>query len=131
MKKWVDIKGFEDLYAICSNGTIYDKKHKKIKKTQICKINRYEKAVLSDENCRQHQKLMHRLVAEHFIPNPDGKPQVNHIDENRSNNDHKNLEWVTPKENAERRSQKSRIKQRETYRRNKEYRAKRLHFFAH
>lgn len=42
----------------------------------------------------------HRLVAQHFIPNPEGKKYVNHIDHSRSNNVVSNLEWVTAKENT-------------------------------
>lgn len=43
---------------------------------------------------------VHRLVAETFIPNPENKPSIDHIDRNRANNDVSNLRWVTTKENA-------------------------------
>lgn len=54
---------------------------------------------LIDNKGKRHKKIVHRLVAEAYIPNPDNLPEVNHKDKNMLNNTVENLEWVTRKEN--------------------------------
>lgn len=58
----------------------------------------YLRVPLFKDGKRKWHKV-HRLVAQAFIPNPDNKPQVNHIDGNKQNNSVTNLEWVTDEEN--------------------------------
>ena len=78
-----------DTLGIVRNET----ENKALKGTSITKANRYVKIHLHKFHA------LHRLVAEHFIPNPIGLPQVNHIDGNRHNNTAENLEWVTARTN--------------------------------
>ena len=111
MKK--EIKDFEGLYQIDEYGNVYSmdkrvnvgimyhtsvvKKGKQLK-PETCR-NGYKRVLLiSRENKRCH-KLVHRLVAEAFIPNDLNLPQVNHIDGDKSNNHYSNLEWCTQQEN--------------------------------
>ena len=61
--------------------------------------NKYESVKLSKNN-KTYTKMVHRLVAETFVPNPKNNPVVNHIDGNIKNNKVENLEWVTTKENV-------------------------------
>lgn len=92
-----DIKGYEGLYAITEDGQVWSYKANKFKKPQ--NINGYLSVVLyKDKHLKNYS--IHRLVAETFIPNPDGKPEVNHIDEDKTNNCVDNLEWCTKSENC-------------------------------
>lgn len=92
-----DIKGYEGEYAITSCGKVWSYKRKKFLKPEKCR-NGYYLVALYNNNHRQ-RFLIHRLVAEAYIPNPENKPQVNHKDEDKSNNNVNNLEWMTAKEN--------------------------------
>lgn len=89
--------GFEkftiDDYEITKEGNVFNKKWKRYVKPQPNGMG-YLRVSIGG-------KLMfvHRLVAEKYIPNPENKPQVNHIDGNPQNNSIENLEWVTQEEN--------------------------------
>lgn len=84
-------------YVIYDNGMIFSKKRGIFLKIHSDKKG-YQVVGLTI-NGKQVTKRVHRLVANAFIPNPENKPQVNHIDKNKSNNDVSNLEWVTASEN--------------------------------
>ena len=83
-------------YTVSSNGTVYSKKNGKEMETRVRKGYR-EVYLYVDEKYQWF--LMHRLIAMVFLPNPDNKPEVHHIDENKLNNDISNLMWVTKSEN--------------------------------
>ena len=92
-----DIKGYEGLYQITDDGKVYSLLRKRF--IYISK-DRYGYAqCILYKDAKHKTKKVHRLVAEHFIPNPDNKPQINHIDGVRDNNSVNNLEWCTNSEN--------------------------------
>ena len=97
MELWRNIKGYEGLYQISNYGNIKNLVTNKILKAQK---QRYCKAYLYKNKQRKCYGV-HRLVAEAFIPNMANKPEINHIDGNKLNNNVSNLEWVTRKENEQ------------------------------
>jgi len=81
-------------YILSSDGKIYSKLSNKYLKPYL-NTKKYACVTMFKKDER-----IHRLVAEHFIPNPNNLPQVNHIDGNKLNNDISNLEWVSNRDNV-------------------------------
>lgn len=113
MEIWKDIKEYEGFYQISSLGRIRSiprgsfhskRNHIHYLKPEIIIHTKgeytlsYERVSLSKEGVVK-RFLVHRLVAQAFIPNPDNKPFINHIDCNGRHNWVENLEWVTHSEN--------------------------------
>jgi len=103
MEEFVPIKNYET-FAINKNGDVLDLRSKKLKK-QYPNITagNYLQLSLINENGYKNFRI-HRLVAETFIPNIENKPEVDHIDRNRHNNNVNNLRWVNDIEQAENKS---------------------------
>lgn len=114
---WKDIDGYIGFYQISNLGRVkclqreiirsgdIKKNHtrkftlnEQIKRTAFDK-DKYQIVALNKDGKSKMHKI-HRLIAKAFIPNPENKPQVNHIDGNPSNNSISNLEWVTNRENT-------------------------------
>lgn len=106
---WKDVVGYENYYQVSNLGNVRSKdrvvntwhgvilKKGRMIKQSICNNGYY--SVCFQVNNIKKQCLVHRIVAQAFIPNLDNMPYINHKDENRLNNNIENLEWCTAKYN--------------------------------
>lgn len=109
-EEWRDITGYEGIYMVSNFGRVKSLEReirfgiagKRIDPEKIKTVLKTKKGYNKIGMCNngtQRQEFVHRLVALAFIPNPEGKPTVNHIDGNKDNNCLENLEWSTYLEN--------------------------------
>ena len=99
---WRDIEGYEGLYQVSSEGRVKSLKRKMRKNERILKPTYNDRGYLYVDLCaggKRKRFYAHRLVCQAFHENPDNKPEVNHINENASDNRACNLEWCTRREN--------------------------------
>ena len=96
-KIWKLIIGYENLYKINNYGEVLSLRSNKILKPNNNGIGYF--IIQLCKNGKRKNYLIHRLVAEHFLDNPNNLPEVNHKDEDKSNNFVNNLEWCKHKYN--------------------------------
>ena len=112
MEFWKNIEGFEGYYQISRHGEVKSLNYNNTGKPHILKQRINKRGYCYVNLCRNgcyKSYMIHRLVAQAFIPNPYNLPQVNHKDENKTNNVWTNLEWVDNKTNSNYGSRNKRI----------------------
>lgn len=100
MENWKFIEGSNEKYMVSDYGRIKSCGNKKGRLDKVLKPQIKNKYVLIRLPFIGQRRLIHRIVAQHFIPNPENKPVVNHLNGIKTDNRAVNLEWCTNKENV-------------------------------
>ena len=102
MEEWKLIKDFPE-YQVSNLGRVKSLNYNRGKKEgilqELISDRGYCRVALYQEK-KKHKVPIHRLVGQAFITNPENKPQIDHIDRNKSNNKVENLRWATTSENC-------------------------------
>lgn len=104
MEEWRDIEVFEGKYMVSNTGKVKNLNYKRTGKEKIMKAYPDKDGYLCTQLCKDGKVKncrINRLVAQAFIPNPENLPQVNHKNEDKTDNRVENLEWCTNQYNVE------------------------------
>jgi hypothetical protein len=99
MNGFKDISGYEGIYAISTDGRLWSYRSNRFKKARIG--TRGYCVVELNKSGYSKWYLLHRIVLETYVPKPEGKSEVNHINCVKTDNRVENLEWVTRRENID------------------------------
>lgn len=97
MEEWRAVPGYEGLYEVSNMGNV-----RNVRRNTLLRLTKTNYGYIQVDLYKNGIKTglkVHRLVAQAFLPNPDNLPQVNHKDEDKTNNNVTNLEWCTVKYN--------------------------------
>ena len=97
MEYWKEIPGYEGLYEVSNKGNV-----RNVRRNTLLRLPKTNKGYIQVGWCKngiRNGLKVHRIVAQAFLPNPDNLPQVNHKDEDKTNNNVDNLEWCDTKYN--------------------------------
>lgn len=108
MEKWRKVIGYEDLYRVSNLGNVQrvgsvvgvNKKYLNGYNLKPLDNGKGYLRIKLTKNNKGKRIMLHRLIAEAFIDNPSNYKVVNHIDNNKYNNDIENLEWCTQSHNC-------------------------------